>query len=569
MAQDKHLKETAVAWQQFIGTGHLHQPSVPQVVLASWQNCRERGVDPWENRKIQAGFVPGQEVAALRITRSRRRPAETLKAIGEFADENRVVLSVYDNQGNFIEPLNHQFPSSMADQLGVSSLFLGQLTEDMSGTNAVTLAMREAATVRLAGYEHYHSWFHAFSCSAAPLRDGRGHIAGAVGASSLDVHQPVMVLPFLRCVADLYQHWRWLEYDRNKTRYWQGVQLMTSSPDPPKMPNPLNQLVGYSHEMKVVKEKLAAVAQSELPVMLTGESGVGKEVAAQVIHQLSARRKGPLIAINCGALSETLAETTLFGYGRGAFTGARSVGKPGLIEASHGGTLFLDELESLSPTVQVMLLRCLAEKKILPVGGTEERPVDFRLVSASKITGEQALAEGVWRADFYYRIGGYDIAIPPLRHRREDIPLLMEVLLKQLAETMGRAIPRLTEEAISCLCHYPWPGNVRQLKNLMEQLLITCQNDEITISDLPEIIRYHSAWLNRGAEAGSVTTAGNQGAIQWTPAGDGKKLLNHLERQMARQVLKESDGNISEAARRLGISRPTLYRIIKDTREEV
>ncbi|MEN1760482.1 sigma-54 interaction domain-containing protein [Anoxynatronum sibiricum] len=569
MAQDNHLKETAVAWQQFIRSGHLHQPSVPQAVLTSWKNCRDRGVDPWENRRIQAGFVPGQEIAALQMTKSRRRPAETLEAIGRFADENHVVLSIYDNQGNFIEALNHQYPEAMAKKLSVPSLFLEQLNEDLSGTNAVTLAMREAATIRLAGCEHYHSWFHAFSCSAAPLRDARGNIAGAVGASSLDMHQPMMVLPFLRCVADLYQHWRWLEYDRNKNRYWQGIELMKPTPDTPAKPNPLNQLVGMSHEMKLVRERVAAVAQGELPVMLTGESGVGKEVAAQVIHQLSARRKGPLIVINCGALSETLAETTLFGYERGAFTGARSAGKTGLIEAAHGGTLFLDEVESLSAATQAMLLRCLAEKKIMPMGGTEERSVNFRLMTASKIPGEQAVAAGVLRADFYYRISGYDISIPPLRHRREDIPLLMETLLKGLAEAMGRDIPRLTEEAISCLCHYPWPGNVRQLKNLMEQLLITCQAAEIRMADLPETIRYHSAWLNRGAEASSVTPAGNHGSSQWTSASDGKKLLTHLERQMARQVLKESDGNISEAARRLGISRPTLYRIIKDTREEV
>lgn len=556
MAPKNQLKQTAAAWDQFVRSGHLTQVNVPQAVLASWQNCRDKGVDPWENRRIQAGFVPGEEVEARRISHRRRRPEETLEAVGRFADESRVVLSVYDHQGYFVEALNDRYPERMAAKLGVSSLFLGQLTEELSGTNAVTLAMREAATVRLAGHEHFHSWFHEFSCSAAPLRDATGKITGAVGASSLDVHQPLQVLPFLRCVADLYQHWRWLEYDRNKTRYWQGTALMKPVSPAIDKPHPLNQLVGVSAAMERVRKQVAAVAPGALPVMIVGESGVGKEVVANAIHQLSGRSQGPLVAINCGALSETLAEATLFGYEKGAFTGARGSGKKGLLEAARGGTLFLDEVESLSPSIQAMLLRCLSERKLMPLGGSQEQEVDFRLLTALKTPGEQAVQAGALRADFYYRIDGYTIAIPPLCHRREDIPLLMKIFLKALAEAGGRGVPRFSEEAVSCCCHYRWPGNVRQLKNLMEQLMTTCHTDEITLADLPKALRYSPEWLNR------LTS-------KETLAKDGKKWLHHLEKQMVRQLVAETDGNISEAARRMGVSRPTLYRILQEAEDDL
>ncbi len=569
MSHKKQLEKTAAVWKQFVESGQFIQAGVQKSVLDSWQICRQTGVDPWESEKIQSAFVPGQEITAMHMTKGHRRPAETMKAIGQFGDENRVVLSIYDKQGIFIEAMNYDYPESMAQKLGVESLFLGQLTENISGTNAVTLAMRESSTVRLAGYDHYHSWFHAFSCSAAPLRDGRGNIVGAVGASSLDLHQPTTVLPFLRCLADIYQHWRWLEYDRNKTRYWQGVKLMEPIPEAPSTPNPLNQMVGTSPGMKHVREMVASVAQGELSVMLVGESGVGKEVAAQSIHDLSSRREGPLIVINCGSLSETLAGSTLFGYESGSFTGARPGGKAGLIEIANGGTLFLDELENLSPAIQTMLLRCLDEKTVIRTGGTKERVVDFRLITASKIPGEIAVSKGILREDFYYRIAGYSISIPPLRKRRQDIPLLMEALLKRLVEKMGRAMPRFSEEAMACCCHYPWPGNVRQLKNLLEQLLVTCQADEVKYSDLPEAIRYDPSWLNRFQENrdhGQITT--KRPGKKEMSRKSGRHLMNQLEQKMVQQILEETGGNVSESARRLGISRPTLYRILKEIHRE-
>lgn len=569
MSQNKQLERTAAVWKQFVGSGHLEQEGVSKAVLASWKICRETGMDPWETRKIQSTFVPGQEIEALRMTKGRYRPAETLEAIGQFGDENRVVLSIYDNQGCFVEALNHEYPVSMARELGVESLFLGTLTEHISGTNAVTLAMRESTTVRLAGHDHYHSWFHAFSCSATPLRDGRGNIIGAVGASSLDLHQPATVLSFLRCLADIYQHWRWLEYERNRTRYWQGSKLMVTSPALSLKPNPLLRLVGDSTAMKQVREMVAKIAPGELPVLLVGESGVGKDVAAKIIHDLSERREGPLIAVNCGSISETVAESTLFGYEGGSFTGARSGGKAGLIEAAHGGTLFLDELENLSPVIQAMLLRCLEEKTIIRMGGTKERALNFRLITATKVPHEKAVGEKGLREDFYYRIAGYVIPIPPLRKHRKDIPLLMKTLLQDLADKMGMAIPVLSNEAVACCCHYPWPGNVRQLKNLLEQLLITCRTDEIKYSDLPEAIRYHPSWLNRSPnniDPEAVST-NHMGTIEKSEA-TGINLLGQIEKKIVKQILDETNGNISESARRMGISRPTLYRILNDIRRE-
>ncbi len=297
-------------------------------------------------------------------------------------------------------------------------------------------------------------------------------------------------------------------------------------------------IVGSSRQMQRVVELVESVAPTDATVLVRGESGTGKELVARLIHAKSPRAFGPLVAINCGALPEGVLESELFGHEKGAFTGATGLRK-GKIELADGGTLFLDEIGEISPKVQVELLRALEEHKITRVGGSQEVPVDFRVVCATNRDLEAAVKEGTFREDLYYRINVFQIDIPPLRDRPEDILAIAEHYLKRYAAAMGRRVTGFSPEARDLLLKYPWPGNVRELANAVERALVVCHEGEIEPKHLP------------------IATRGPEGEGGSGPGDD--LSLQAMERQHILRVLKLSDFNITHAARTLGIDRVTLY----------
>ena len=226
------------------------------------------------------------------------------------------------------------------------------------------------------------------------------------------------------------------------------------------------------------------VAPTDATVLITGESGSGKEVVARAIHAASPRRHMPFMAIHCGALTETLLESELFGHERGAFTGAQARRK-GKFEAADGGTVFLDEIGDISLKTQTDLLRVLQEKEIVRVGGTQPTKVDFRCMAATNRDLEAMVKDGTFRFDLFYRLNIFRIHVPPLRERRDDIPLLAEVLLKKHATSMNRPVPRISPEAVELLLKYDWPGNVRELENAIERALVIGRGGEIQPQDFP------------------------------------------------------------------------------------
>jgi two-component system response regulator PilR (NtrC family) len=305
-------------------------------------------------------------------------------------------------------------------------------------------------------------------------------------------------------------------------------------------------LLGESPSMQNIRANIAKLARSQAPVYISGESGSGKELVARLIHQQSARSEQAFVAINCGAIPHELMESEFFGHKKGSFSGAVS-DKKGLIQAAEGGTLFLDEIADLPALLQVKLLRVIQEKQIRPVGDSKEIPVNFRLLSATHRNLADMVKEGSFRQDLYYRINVIDLHIPPLRERRSDIPLLVDYALEKLASANGLAKPKLSDAALTMLQHYHFPGNVRELENILERAIA-----------LYDGIKIDSADLHLGVETpgASPKYASNKGLLE--------NYLHSIEKKAILLALEENQWNKNAAAKQLGISLRSLhYRLNK------
>ena len=300
----------------------------------------------------------------------------------------------------------------------------------------------------------------------------------------------------------------------------------------------LQAILGRAPAIESLRQQIRKVATTPATVLIRGESGTGKELVATALHQLSPRAKGPLVRLNCGALTESLLESELFGHEKGAFTGAVQR-KPGRAELAHGGTLFLDEIGDVTPALQVKLLRLLQEKQFERVGGTETLSVDVRFVAATHQPLEDMVKRGAFREDLFYRLNVVPLSVPPLRERSEDLEVLVDHFLKTLATTHGREV-RCDPEVLAALKKRSWPGNIRELQNLMERLVVLADGDRITLGDLPPELNSGSA---AGPEAGGSLASQRQNS----------------ERDAVKQAISKAKGNRSVAARLLGISRRTLY----------
>jgi DNA-binding NtrC family response regulator len=301
-----------------------------------------------------------------------------------------------------------------------------------------------------------------------------------------------------------------------------------------------------SKVMQEMEELIGAMAPSDANVLITGESGVGKEVVANVIHSKSRRAGKPLVKLNCAAFPQTMIESELFGYVKGAFTGAMN-DFPGMIAEASGGTLFLDEISEMPADLQTRFLRVLQEREYRSLGSTKMLKADFRVITATNRPIAQALAENRLRSDLYYRINTFQIEVPPLRERKEDIPPLVNTFVQRFAKQLGKAEPTIAPEAFQKLSDYSWPGNVRELQNAIEYAVVLTRNDIIGIKELPREIQLPPA-------------------LQTSPAPvrrSGVASLDDMERETILQALTQTHGNKKKAAELLGIQRPTLYNKMK------
>jgi DNA-binding NtrC family response regulator len=291
-----------------------------------------------------------------------------------------------------------------------------------------------------------------------------------------------------------------------------------------------------------ILELTAEVASLRSTVLIQGESGTGKELIARAIHTSGDRAQKPFVAVSCAALAETLLESELFGHEKGSFTGATEQ-KRGKFEMANGGTIFLDEIGDISPKLQVDLLRVLQERSFYRVGGSEEVRVDVRVIAATHVNLQLAVAEGKFRDDLFYRLNVIEIRIPPLRERREDIPLLARHFMERLSHELGKDIGEISEGALRILIDYNWPGNVRELENAVERALVTCRGQELTEDDF------------------SFLALDGLASKPWAvPTG---MTLQEMEKQLIVATIQRTGGNIKESAAILGIDRSTMYEKIK------
>jgi DNA-binding NtrC family response regulator len=302
-----------------------------------------------------------------------------------------------------------------------------------------------------------------------------------------------------------------------------------------------------SRRMREITELVERVAPSDANVLITGESGVGKEVVANQIHRLSARREGPLVKLNCAAFPQNMIESELFGYVKGAFTGALN-DFSGMIQEAAGGTLFLDEIAEMPPDLQTRFLRVLQDREYRPLGSTKTVKADFRLVAATNRPVAAALSSGALRRDLYYRLKTFEIEIPPLRERPEDIPSLALLFARRFATQMNKEEPKFAPEAFQFLMDYHWPGNVRELQNAIEHSVVLCEGGVVTVKHLPSELRLPAILQAATAHAGN---------------GEQSLKLEAREREAILQALAQCHGNKKKAAAVLGIHRPTLYSKMK------
>jgi two-component system response regulator PilR (NtrC family) len=307
----------------------------------------------------------------------------------------------------------------------------------------------------------------------------------------------------------------------------------------------LDNIIGQSPNMRAIFDMIQTVAPQTSRVLITGESGTGKELVARAIHENSIRAQAPFITINCGAFPETLLESELFGYMKGAFTGANE-NRQGLFQAAHGGTLFMDEIGNMSLTMQVKLYRVLQEGKVRPIGSTEESDVDVRIIAATNKEFEKEIAEGRFREDLYYRLSVIPIQVPPLRERRDDIPLLARHFLERFRKTMEKPIEAISPEAMTRLESYDWPGNVRELENTMERAVALETGREISMKVLPDRIAGYSG-SSLGAPEGQAAGFPVDGV-------DFEKEIAAAERRYLQAALEKAGGVRTRASEFLKIS---------------
>jgi DNA-binding NtrC family response regulator len=308
-------------------------------------------------------------------------------------------------------------------------------------------------------------------------------------------------------------------------------------------PSPAPAFIGASRAVTTMIETIRQVAPTDCNVLVAGESGTGKELVAALIHHHSRRREGKFLAINCGALTEDLLANELFGHVEGAYTGATR-SRPGLLESAAGGTVLLDEVGDMSPAMQVKLLRAIQEQEVIPVGSTRPVPLDVRIIAATNKNLKKAVAAGLFREDLYYRLKVIALDIPPLRDRRDDIPLLAHYFLRRAAERSRKTVTGFSDEAMEALCRYSYPGNVRELENVIERAVALAREETIHLHDLPHDLRELEVF-------------------SFAEDGSHLRSLKEVEREYIQWVLRRVGRNRTRAARVLGIDRATLWRHLK------
>lgn len=612
----------------FLERGELPALPLATPILHSWRRCREQHVEAERLLPPEEGVVetPILERARQSVEEWLRLARPVLEGVFGGFDTSRSVLIVADTQGLIVEAVGNSSFLERAQRVHLARGAIWH--EGVRGTNAVGTAIAEGAPVEVLGPEHYLSCNEFLACTAAPLFDGTGRLVAVLDVScdwhdhhphtralvstavrlienhaivarhrGLRIHlhrdphalggvvddaivciseegqvvaansaarrlfslqqEEIGTLPMerlFRCAAPsprgdepvlLYDPQGNPLYARFEGR---RARVVIRRTDPAPANDALAELDTGDEALHRVIAQARRVLDKDIPILLRGESGVGKELFAQALHRSSPRRDKPFVAVNCAALPEALIEAELFGYAPGAYTGARREGSPGRIREAHGGTLFLDEIGDMPLALQGRLLRVLETKEVVPLGGKPMR-VEFALIAATHRDLPAEVEAGRFRADLYYRLAGLTLTLPPLRER-SDLPALVERILRACAPDRDL---RLAPDVAAAFSSYPWPGNVRELAQALRVAAALVDEEETVIGweALPEGL---AAALKRSSGTTPLTSAPGEEAFE----------LAALSRAAIERALAASRGNRTAAARRLGISRATLYRKLRE-----
>jgi len=532
-------------WECSVNDMDFNDKHIKRDILNSWRRCKRHGVSLYDFDKKLLMKPEDKEKYVLKY-----RPEYSDPQYQEFCKivENlNINISIYDHNAKLKYIVNYD---DIYDELYPKIGYFLDASEESIGTNSTCLAILENKPFMVIGPDHYKYIFHQFSCAAAPFYNENNEIAGTINASFLNTSVNSDTLNIIYSLARLYEILI-LKKAENTTIKNSQVKSINQHRGFYTFNSILGESEAIMQSIKIAKK----AARVDSSILIYGESGSGKEVFAQAIHNESRRRDKPFVAINCGAIPKDLIESELFGYEAGAFTGAAKGGKQGLLEYSSGGTLFLDEIENMPLQAQVKILRALSSSTINRIGGNKPIPINVRVIAASKKDLQEEIRKGNFREDLYYRINVIQLNIPPLRERKEDINLIFHHYIREFSDKTGIKITSIDDKLIQYLEAYHWPGNVRELINIIERSLVLSENGVIDDSVLPTSIKecYTAAKL----EEDFNRTFGEK-------LPEGIRLLQIAEDIVIKRVYKEEGCNITRTAKRLGISRPTLYKKIKE-----
>lgn len=537
------MKEYGNIWDCFIHDIDFEHKLIKKDILDSWKRCKEYGVSLYDFDSKLLMKPEDKERYVLKFLREYEEPQyREFCSIVETLNFN---ISVYDNSAKLKYIVNYD---DIYDELYPQVGYFLDASEEKLGTSSTCLAIKEGKPFMVIGPDHYKYIFHQFSCAAAPFYNERNEIAGTINASFTNTSVNNDTLNIIYSLARLYETLI-LKRAADTNKEDLGKKKKTNQSF-----FTFNSILGQSEAINQAKKVAKRAASVDASILIYGESGCGKEVFAEAIHYESHRREKPFVAINCGAIPKDLVESELFGYEAGAFTGAAKKGKQGLLEYAAGGTVFLDEVENMPLSAQVKILRALSSSTITRIGGTEPIYIDIRVIAASKKDLEEEIKKGSFREDLYYRINVIQLKIPPLRDRKEDIKPILDHYVKAFSYKNRIKVSKVEDEFLEYLKAYNWPGNIRELINIIERSLVLSENGIIDKSELPSAIKERYTVYQVKKYLDNVLKA---------PLPEGKTLLQLADEVIIESVYKEENYNLSRTAERLGISRPTLYKKIK------
>ncbi len=529
-------------------------------IIESWKRCSRAGLNPFDRNTPS----PIESSQFKKRTEQRVEIVElfqfyTRRFIG-ILEQMAACSFVCDNDGYILSRVGYGKTLSFFDNVSLSE---GSCCgEAVIGTNAPGLALVTREPVVVTADEHYTQTYHPAFCVASPILDENRNLLGCIDITKFfdhfisdDVKKHLLSLAF--SLSDMIRNEVFLSRVIKSSSAHRQPPAGAGEPEPRALRGggetaeepavTFASIVGRSPLLSAAVRTAKTYGRKEGNVLILGETGTGKELFARSIHADGPRARGPFVAVNCAAIPVDLAESELFGYERGAFTGAKAEGHPGKFETAHRGTIFLDEINSMSLAVQAKILRVVETKRMSRINGKREIPVDVRVIAASNGNLADAVSRGTFRKDLYYRLNVLPLRIPPLREMKEDIPFLLAELLKACATEHGTPEKRISDGAMRRILAYDWPGNVRELKNCVEYFCYTVEGDDVLECHLPPEI---------AAAAGAADPT--PGAAREEPRDFGD-----VERTFLVDTMRRCNGSAIEAARALGISRSTLYRKLK------